>query len=141
MQMRFGRGRAVPAWKLGQQIGLGSGDHAVSRIRSVIRTLRRQGKVIVAAVTADDVGNEPGYFYARTAAEYQRYMGPFRHRAMDILETLKAMDAAAELLWGAQARLDQVGTGQLEMALGDDQDDRAKVGGPLWWQVEARSQA
>lgn len=102
-----------------------------------MRTLRRDGNVIVAAVTPDDVGNEPGYFYARTAAEYQRYMGPFRHRAMDILETLKAMDAAAERLWGAQARLDQVGTGQLEMAMGDPEDDRASVGGPLWWQVDA----
>ena len=64
-------------------------------------------------------------------------MGPFRHRALDILETLKPMDAAAELLWGAQARLDQVGMGQTEMELGDPDDDRANVGGPLWWEVDA----
>ena len=137
VELRFGRSRAIPAWKLGEQIGLGTGDHAVSRIRSVIRTLRREGKVIVAAVTTDDVGNQPGYFFARTAAEYQQYMGPFRHRAIDILATLKAMDAAAEKLWGAQARLDQMGSGQAAMDLGEPDDDRAKVGGPLWWEVDA----
>lgn len=135
LHMHFGRARALPGWKLGELLGLGTGEHAVSRVRSAVRLLRREGNVIVAAVTPDDGGNAPGYFYAKSAAEYHRYMGPFRHRAMDILETLKPMDAAAERLWGAQSRLDQVGTGQLEMLLGDPEDELADAGGPRWYEV------
>jgi len=136
LRFHWGRHRAIPGWKLGEQIGLGSGERAVSRVRSAVRSLKREGNVIVAAVTEDD-GGGPGYFYANNADEYHRYMGPFRHRALDILETLRLMDAAAELLWGAQARLDQVGMGQTEMQLGDADDDRANVGGPLWYEVGA----
>ena len=135
LRLRFGRAKALPGWKLGEQLGLGAGERAVSRIRSAVRILRREGNVIVAAVTPDQGGEQAGYFYAKTAAEYHRYMGPFRHRAMDILETLKAMDAAAEKLWGAQSRLDQVGMGQGEMVLGDPVQDHANVGGPLWYEV------
>ena len=135
LQLRFGRMRAIPGWKLGEVVGLGTGERAVSRIRVAVRLLRREGKLIVASVTPDDSGAQSGYFYAKTADEYRRYMGPFRHRALDILETLKPMDAAAEKQWGARSRLDQVGVGQLEMGLEDPDMDLANVGGPLWYEV------
>ena len=135
LRLRFGRMRAIPGWKLGELVGLGTGDRAVSRIRVAVRMLRREENVIVASVTPDDSGAQAGYFYAKTADEYRRYMGPLRHRALDILETVKAMDAAAERQWGAQSRLDQVGVGQLEMGLEDPDQDLANVGGPLWYEV------
>lgn len=133
---RFGRAKALPGYQIAENIGLGTSEKGVATVRKAVRGLRRKGRLIVAAVTQDDQGNEPGYFFAASADEYRRYMGPFRHRAMDILATIRPMEEAAAVMWGHKGRLDQVGVGQLEMQLGDPDAELANAGGPRWWEVE-----
>ena len=133
---KFGRAKALPGYQIAASIGLGQSEKSVAIVRKAVRALRRKGRLIVAAVTKDEQGNEPGYFFAASADEYRRYMGPFRNRALDILATIKPMEERAALTWGHKARLDQIGVGQLEMQFEHPHAEVGNAGGPLWWEVE-----
>jgi hypothetical protein len=91
-----GRANAITGNDIAAKLGH-RGKYAYRPVQEVIRGLKRQGHLIVAAV--DD---EPkGYFIAATAAEWQRYGASFISRATDIWQTARTMEKAAAAQFGA----------------------------------------
>ena len=87
-----GRRRAVKAMDLALKLGE-SDDRGV---RAAISQMRKEGHLILSAVS------EPyGYFMAETAQEWREFRKDnLRARAMNILDTDRAMKQAAERRWG-----------------------------------------
>jgi len=77
------------------------GRYADRPIREAIRSLRKDGHLIMSSVQA------PAYFLAQDAEEWERFRDSnLRPRALDILETARAMGQAAQVRWGGQLALE-----------------------------------
>lgn len=91
-----GRQRAIKAKELAAKLG-----ETERLVRATISGLRKQGHLILSAV------QEPyGYFTAETYDEWREFRnGNLRPRALDILETDRAMNEAARQRWGDTLQL------------------------------------
>lgn len=109
LQRHVGADRAVKALDIAQTLGL-STDRTV---REAIRQLRREGHLILSSV------NPPyGYFLAANREEWCEFRDRnLRPRAMDILETARAMGEAAQRRYGSTAALDLEQVQQLDLGL------------------------
>ncbi len=92
IEVRVGAAQAIRARDIATLLGR-SGRYSDRPIREAIKTLRREGHLILSSV-----GKPPGYFLAETAEEWVKFRdGNLRPRALDILETSSAMTKAAAL--------------------------------------------
>jgi len=95
LSQHIGAGAAIQARDIAGACGL-RGKYADRPVREAIRQLRQDGRLILSSV-----GQQPGYFLAATAEEWEEFRdGNLRPRALDILETAKAMGQAAAARWG-----------------------------------------
>ena len=95
LSQHVGAGMAIQARAIAGACGL-RGRYADRPVREAVRQLRQEGHLILSSV-----GREPGYFLAATAEEWEQFRdGNLRPRALDILETAKAMGQAAADRWG-----------------------------------------
>jgi len=103
LQHHVGANRAIKAADIAHSLGR-RGKYADRPIREAIKTLRRDGYLILSSI------REPyGYFLAATESEWQDFRDTnLRPRALDILETAKAMSHAAQRQWGATAAIIQL---------------------------------
>ena len=82
-------------------------------IRETIRQLRREGHLILSSITPPY-----GYFIAATEDEWFEFRDRnLRPRALDILETARAMGEAAERRYGSTAGIDLLQPQQLDLGL------------------------
>lgn len=93
---RIGRDRAVGRKELTALVGR-LGFHAHERqVRETIKQLRRDGHLICSAA-----GEDGGYYMAKDRQEYNEFrQAEFAAKIVDMNETLRAMDAAAERQFG-----------------------------------------
>ena len=95
LSRHVGAGTAIQARDIARACAL-QGKYADRPVREAIRQLRQQGHLILSSV-----GREPGYFLAASRQEWEEFRdGNLRPRALDILETAKAMGQAAASRWG-----------------------------------------
>lgn len=93
MGRHVGAETAIQARAIARDVGMRD-DRAV---REAIRQLRRDGHLILSSV-----GSHPGYYMAANVEEWRAFCDSnLRPRAFDILETVKAMTAAAGRTFGA----------------------------------------
>jgi hypothetical protein len=79
-----------------------TGRYADRPIREAIRALRKEGFLILSSVRSP-----AGYFLAANAGEWEQFRDSnLRPRALDILETSRAMGQAAQVRWGGQLALE-----------------------------------
>jgi ribosomal protein L31E len=92
-----GAENAIKAADLAQAVG----ERGDRRVRIAISQLRKRGYLILSSV-----GRTPGYFIASSWEEWKDFRNKnLRPRAMDILETDRAMRAAAMVRFGRQCPL------------------------------------
>lgn len=109
LQRHVGADRAVKAPDIAATLGQ-STDRAV---REAIRQLRRDGHLILSSISPPY-----GYFLAASREEWCEFRDRnLRPRAMDILETAKAMAEAAQRRYGSTAALDLEKVEQLGLGL------------------------
>lgn len=78
------------------------GRYADRPVREAIRGLRQDGHLILSSVRSP-----AGYFLAANAGEWEQFRDRnLRPRALDILETSRAMGQAAQVRWGGQLALE-----------------------------------
>lgn len=100
LQHHVGAATAIKAADIARRLGL-RGRYADRPVREAIKTLRRDGHLIISSV------REPyGYFIAATEDEWLAFRDTnLKPRALDILETASAMGQAAQRRWGAIRQL------------------------------------
>ena len=106
LQDHIGANSPIRARDLARTLGEGTGKYSDRRVRIAISQLRKAGYLILSSV-----GSKPGYFLAANAEEWRAFRHTnLRARALDILETDRAMAAAARSYFGdtVQLQLDLV---------------------------------
>ena len=99
--IHIGADNPIKADEIAEMVGL-KGKYRDRRVREAIKLLRRDGCLILSSV-----GKTPGYFLAANEVEWKEFRdGNLRPRALDILETSRAMTQAAQREFGGQAGLD-----------------------------------
>lgn len=110
LSRHVGSRKAITAAEMCAALGL-RGKYADRPVRAAIQTLRREGHLIVSSV-----GNTPGYYIAETEDEWLEFRDRnLRPRALDILETSRAMGQAAQQRWGPARQLSIDWDQQLEV--------------------------
>jgi hypothetical protein len=98
--IHIGANNPIKADEIAGMVGL-KGKYRDRRVREAIKMLRRDGCLILSSV-----GKNPGYFLAANEVEWKEFRdGNLRPRALDILETSRAMTRAAQREFGGQAGL------------------------------------
>ena len=101
LQGHVGADSAIKAQQIAKQLNR-TGRYADRPIREAIRALRQDGWLILSSV-----GNSPGYFLAETEEEWVKFRDRnLRPRALDILQTARAMGDAAGIRWGDATQLE-----------------------------------
>ena len=101
LQEHVGASNAIRARVLTERLGEGVGKYSDRRVRIAIAQLRKAGHLILSSV-----GSRPGYFLAANEQEWRAFRhANFRARALDILETDKAMALAARGYFGDGVQL------------------------------------
>jgi hypothetical protein len=91
---------AVNLHGFGRGLGAATFDR---NLRSAIQQLRKEGNLICSS------SGEGGYYLARDMAEYEEFAtGEYRAKIVDMSETLRAMDTAAEKRFGKTAPAGQM---------------------------------
>jgi predicted transcriptional regulator len=93
-----GADSAIKAKDIARRLGL-TGKYSDRPVREAVKQLRREGHLVISSVTVPY-----GYFLAATEEEWLEFRDRnLRPRAMDILETSRAMGLAAKGRWGGAA--------------------------------------
>ena len=109
LRSRIGARRAIQAREIARRLNHKS-DRAV---REAVRQLRREGHLILSSISPPY-----GYFLAATATEWIEFRDRnLRPRALDILETARAMGEAAQRRYGVTAGIDLLHEQQLDLGL------------------------
>ena len=109
LRSRIGARRAIQAREIARRLNHKS-DRAV---REAVRQLRRDGHLILSSISPPC-----GYFFAATETEWIEFRDRnLRPRAIDILQTARAMGEAAEHRYGETAGIDLLQEQQLDLGL------------------------
>jgi len=101
LQGHVGADSAIKAQQIAKQVGR-IGRYADRPIREAIRSLRQDGWLILSST-----GEPAGYFLAETEGEWVEFRDRnLRPRALDILQTARAMGDAAGIRWGEATQLE-----------------------------------
>ena len=101
LQGHIGADNAIKAQQIAKQLNR-TGRYADRPIREAIRGLRKDGWLILSSVK-----KPAGYFLAETEEEWIAFRDRnLRPRALDILQTARAMGDAAGIRWGEATQLE-----------------------------------
>ena len=101
LQEHIGADSAIKAQQIAKQLNR-TGRYADRPVREAIRGLRKDGWLILSSVSSP-----AGYFLAETEEEWIAFRDRnLRPRALDILETSRAMGDAAGIRWGEATQLE-----------------------------------
>lgn len=93
---RIGRENAIGRKELTELVGRHGFRAHERQVRETIKALRREGHLICSAA-----GEDGGYYLAKDKREYDEFrQAEFAAKIVDMNETLRAMDAAAERQFG-----------------------------------------
>jgi hypothetical protein len=94
----WGIDNAISANELKSVLNFSSGGKSISsrEIRNCISELRKDGNLICSLAGSSEMhGNVSGYFIPATFEEYKAYRNFYTSYAIDIFETIRAMDKEA----------------------------------------------